>query len=49
MKKILLILFLPLFLLGCKEEDRTEESTDCIKQYNRVYVDAVMCLHGDRG
>lgn len=45
MKKILLLLF-PLLLVGCTQK---EEPTDCIKQYNRVYVDAVMCLHADRG
>lgn len=45
MKRISLALLL-LLLIGCTQK---EEPTDCIKQYNRVYVDAVMCLHGDRG
>lgn len=45
MKKILLLLF-PLLLLGC---DQKEKPVDSIKQYNRVYVDACLCLHGDRG
>ena len=44
MKKVLLLL-LPLFLLGCKEEKVTESS---IKKYNYVYIDCSNCIHTDR-
>lgn len=44
MKKWILML-LPLILVGCKEE----EKKDSIQEYGCVYVDAMNCLHGDRG
>lgn len=45
MKKILL-LFLPLLMLGCKEEDRTEESMPIVGKY--VYQDSYRVIHIDR-
>lgn len=45
MKKILL-LFLPLLMLGCKEEDRTEEPMPIVGKY--VYQDYYRVVHIDR-